>query len=275
MDFDVKANDGLDENREKYTKSEFDIALDFSKKMKKELGDFVKAIVLFGSSAKREGKRTNDIDILVIIDDLSLEMTGEIVESYRLITEKIVSSVSDKLHITSLRYLTFWQYARDANPVAVNILRDGVPILDTGFITPLQQLLRRGEIKPSVESIYAFFSRSSGALVGAKQSILRAAMDLYWAAVDAAQSLLMMHEKVSPSPEHVADMIEKELLPKHVLTKKHIELIRELYHLSKIIEHGELKYLSGKDFDDYYRRTYDLVSDIKKEMEKFGEASQR
>ncbi|MFP4656003.1 MAG: nucleotidyltransferase domain-containing protein [Candidatus Woesearchaeota archaeon] len=271
MEFDVKANDGLDETKQNYDKSDFDTALDFSKKMKKELGDFIKAIVLFGSSARKSEKKNSDIDILVIIDDLSVEMTAEIVESYRLITEKIVSSVSDKLHITSLRYMTFWQYARDANPVAVNILRDGVPILDTGFITPLQQLLKRGEIKPSIESIYGYFSRSSAALVSAKRNVLQAALDLYWAAVDASHSLLMMYGKVPPSPEHVADMIEGELLPKHVLTKKHVELIRELFHLSKIIEHNELKYLSGKDFDHYYRETYDLVTDIKKEIEKFGD----
>ena len=271
MEFDINKNETVNENKDKYDKSDFDIALDFSKKMKKELGDFIKAIVLFGSSARKTEKKNSDIDLLVIIDDLSVEMSAEIVESYRVITEKIIGSTSDKLHVTSLRYLTFWQYARDANPVAVNILRDGVAILDTGFIAPLQQLLKKGEIKPSIESIFGFFSRSSAALVGAKGSVLRGAMDLYWAGVDAAQALLMMYEKVPPSPEHVADMVEHELLPKHILTKKDVELLRELHRLSKMIEHNELKYISGRDFDDYYRRTYDLVTDIKKEIEKAGD----
>ena len=271
LEFDIKADETINSNKDNYVKSDYETALDFSKKMKHEFGEFVKAIVLFGSSARNSEKKRSDIDVLVIVDDLSIEMSAEIVESYRLITEKIISSVSKKLHVTTLRYLTFWQYARDANPVAVNILRDGVPIIDTGFIAPLQKLLKRGEIKPSIESIFGYFSRSSAALVSSKQSVLRGALDLYWAAIDASQCLLMMYGKVSPSPEHVADMIEEILLPQNVLTKKDVALIRELFHLSKLIEHNELKYLSGKDFDDYYKKTYDLVTDIKKEIEKVGD----
>ncbi len=271
MEFDVEKNEVSESNKSNYSKSDFDQVIEFSKQMKKEFGDFVRAVVLFGSSAKKKNSTKSDIDVLVVVDDLSIEMTAEIVESYRLITEKIISKVSDKLHITSLKYVTFWQYVRDAHPVAVNVLREGVPIVDSGIIAPMQQLLKRGEIKPSFESIFSYFARSSNALAGAKQSILNATLDLYWSVVDASQALLMMYNVVPPSPEHVAELIESELVPKGVLKPKHVSQMREFYELSRLITHNEMKYLSGKDYDEYHKKAYDYVADIKDEIEKASE----
>jgi predicted nucleotidyltransferase/uncharacterized protein (UPF0332 family) len=267
MEFDAKNSDVV-HNEDKFSKESLHIAYEFAKEMKQEFKDFVKGIVLFGSSAKQNNQEKSDIDILVIVDDLSIDMTAEVVESYRLITEKIIGKVSKKLHITSLKYVTFWDYVREANPVAVNILRDGVPLIDTGFIAPLQQLLRRGNIKPSLESIYQYFTRASTALQNARGILLQGTMDLYWSVVDAAQSLLMRHEIVPPSPEHVANLIELQLVPKGVLKKHHADVMKEFYTLSRIIMHNELKYISGKDYDEYYKKAYDFVSDIKKELEK-------
>ena len=270
MEFDINQNMDSKESSDsnEFSKKDIDIAFEFAKHMKKEFNDFIKAIVLFGSASKNKKDSGSDIDILVIIDDLSVEMTAEIVESYRIITEKIISKVSNKLHITSLRYVTFWKYVREANPIAVNILRDGLPLVDTGFFAPIQHLLMRGEIKPSLEAIMNYFARSSESLHNVKGAILQACVGLYWSVVDAIQSLLMIHNVVSPSPEDISSLIESTLLPKGVLQRHHVATFKEFYTLSRIIMHGELKYVSGKDFDEYYTKAYNFVSDIKKELEK-------
>ena len=270
MEFELNKKENTENNltEEDLLKSHLDISYNFAKHMKQEFNDFIKGIILFGSSAKKKSTGKSDVDILVILDDLSIEMTAEVVESYRIITEKIISKVSPRLHVTTLKYVTFWKYARDAHPVAVNILRDGVPIIDTGFFAPLQQLFRRGEIKPSLESIMDFFARSSDALHNVKVSLLHSTLGLYWAVVDSAQALLMMHNFVSPSPEHVSKLIESKLLPKNILERKHIEVIDEFFSLSKLITHNKINYISGKDFDEYYKKAYSFVSDVKKELEK-------
>ncbi|MFW5852815.1 MAG: nucleotidyltransferase domain-containing protein [Nanoarchaeota archaeon] len=268
MEFDIKKNGDIENSNKNFSKPDINLSYDFAKHMKKEFGDFIRAIVLFGSAVKENSQEGSDIDVLVVVDDLAVQMTAEVVESYRIITEKILSSVSNRLHVTTLRYLTFWQYARDANPVAVNILRDGLPIIDTGLILPLQHLLAKGEIKPSFESIFTYFSRSTGTLYNAKGHILQGALDLYWAVVDAAQSLLMMYEVVPPSPEHVAALMSSRLVPKGVLKKHHVEVMKEFYTLSRLITHDELKHMSGKEFDEYHRKAYDFVNDVKKELEK-------
>lgn len=268
MEFEVHRND-VSKNKEKFSETELDLAYKFSTMMNKEFGDLVKAIVLFGSITKDDGnKKKGDIDILVIIDDLTINLSAEIVETYRILTEKIISQVSTKLHVTSLRYITFWDYVRDANPIAVNILRDGLALIDKGFIAPLQHLLRQGRIKPSIESIWQYFSRSTGSLSNANGHVLQGALDLYWAVVDSSQALLMRYNFVSPSPEHVADLIKKELVPKNILSDEHVETMKEFYTLSRIILHDELKTMSGKDFDGYYKKAHKYVSDVKKELEK-------
>ena len=270
MEFDEKKqNDSADKAlTNNFSKSEIELGYEFAKHMRKELSDFIRAIVLFGSSTKNKKSSGSDVDVLVVIDDLNVEITAEIVESYRIITEKIISKVSNKLHVTSLRYVTFWKYVRDANPVAVSILRDGLPIIDTNFIVPLQQLLKRGEIKPSLEAIMNYFSRSTDSLHGVKDSLLQASVGLYWSVVDAVQSLLMMYNVVSPSPEDIPEHMHSHLLSRHVLTQHHIELFKEFFTLSKLITHNELKHMSGKDFDDYYKKAYSFVNDVKKELEK-------
>lgn len=268
MEFEIKKSPYADANKDNFSKSELDIAYEFAKHMKKELGDFIKSIVLFGSTSKNTAESKSDVDILVIIDDLSLVMSAELVESYRIVTEKVIGDVSTRLHVTSLRFTTFWDYVKDSNPIAVNILRDGFPLIDVGFIGPLQHLLRQGKIMPSVESIWHFFSRCSNSLVSAKGHLMQATVDLYWSVIDAAQSVLMRYNIVPPSPEHVPDLMMRELVPRKIVTKKHTETVREFFNLSKLIMHHQIKEISGVDFDDYYKRAYHFVADMKKELEK-------
>ena len=49
----------------RYPEAEFKLAKDFSTKLYKEFGDFIKAIVLFGSAAKKK-KNIEDIDICLL-----------------------------------------------------------------------------------------------------------------------------------------------------------------------------------------------------------------
>ncbi|MCJ7757484.1 MAG: hypothetical protein MUP24_05005, partial [Gillisia sp.] len=86
-------------------------------------------------------KKGSDIDILIIIDDVRAELTAEFVEAYRVIVEKIAFKISKKLHITTLKLTNFWDYTRAGDPIVINMLRDGIPLMDYGFFEPLQILL--------------------------------------------------------------------------------------------------------------------------------------
>lgn len=253
-----------------YSKDELELAYKFSKKVYKELGTFLKAVVLFGSAARKRNldKPVDDIDILLVIDDVSMKISAEMTEAYRIIVEKLIAETSSRLHITTLKFTHFWDYIRNGDPVGINILRDGVAIIDTGFFDPLQALLYNGRIRPTYESIWTYYTRAPKTLYNSRWHLLQATLDLYWAVVDSAHAALMKIGQIPPSPMHVADLMEQKMVPDKIVHKKYPETMRKFYTLSKKIIHRELNDINGKDYEAYYAEAKDFVEVMKKVIEK-------
>jgi len=249
-----------------YKKDDFDIAYEFSKKLYKEMKDFIKATVLFGSFARKTAGQ-GDIDVLVVIDDLTVRLTPELSEAYTLIVEKLVAETSNMLHITTLKLTAFWEYIRSGDPVIVNMLREGIALLDTGFFEPIQFLLKQGRIRPTYESVWMYFARAPSTLYNSKWHLLQATIDLYWAVIDAAHAALMKLGEIPPSPEHVADMIQIHMVNKGLTDKKYADTMRKFYLLSKKINHREIKEISGRDYDTYYKEAQDFVYKMREFIE--------
>ena len=249
-----------------YKKEDFDIAYEFSKKIYEEMKDLVKATVLFGSSARKTVSQ-GDIDVLVIIDDLTVRLTPELTEAYTLITEKLVTEISPMLHITTLKLTAFWEYVRSGDPVIINMLRDGIALLDTGFFEPIQVLLKQGRIRPTHESVWAYFVKAPSTLYNSKWHLLQATVDLYWAVIDAAHAALMKLGEIPPTPEHVADMMQMHMVNKGLISKKYADTMRKFYKLSRMINHREIKEISGKEYDSYYKEAQDFVYKIREFIE--------
>ena len=250
-------------NQQKYPDRDIDVAREFTRRLFKEFGSFVKAVVLFGSAARFEEKKGGDIDILVIVDDLTIVLKGEFVEAYRIIIHKIVADVSKRLHITTLRFTSFWEYARNGDPVAINMLRDGVALIDTGFFEPLQVLLKRGRIRPTMESVWTYFVRAPATLVNSKWHVIQGTLDLYWACIDAAHAAIMRTGEIPPTPAHVADMLDQKLVKTGKLDKKYAATMQNFYNLAKMIMHREIKEVSGDEYERYYREAKDFVEAMK------------
>ena len=255
------------ENLDKYSNEAKDLAYAFSKRLLKEVKTFVKGIVLFGSAARKRQK-SHDIDLLVLIDDLDIQVTRELVQGYRVIVKKLVAEVSTKLHITTVRYTSFWEYVRSGDPVGVNMLRDGIAIYDTGFFVPLQRLLYTGRVRPSAESMWTYYSRAPTTIQNAKWHLLQAAVDLYWAVIDSSHAALMKLGEVPPSPDHVPELLEQKLVKAGLLDKKYPGICREFVDLSKHVIHRDIKELTGEQFDHYLKLAEDYVATMRKIVEK-------
>lgn len=251
-------------NIKNYHPNDLRIAYKFSSEMQSELGNFLKGVILFGSAARKARPAAGDIDLLVVIDDLAMSMTPGVVEAYRIIVQKIIAVVSKKIHVTSLRYTTFWEYVRSGDPVAVNILRDGVALIDTGFFNPLQALLKKGRIRPTPESVWTYFIRAPNTLHNSKWHIMQATLDLYWAVIDSSHAALMKIGEIPPTPDHVADLLEAKLVSKRLLEKKYVTIMRNFYKLMKMITHREIKEIKGEDFDVYHKEATEYVDRMKK-----------
>lgn len=268
MEFKIEKRNVKKETAGKYAPIAIDLAREFTKRLIKEFGSFIRGVVLFGSSARFEEKPEGDVDVLVIIDDLTVVLKGEFVEAYRIIIHRIIADISPQLHITTLRFTSFWEYVRNGDPVAINMLRDGVALLDTGFFEPLQILLKRGRIRPTVESVWTYFVRAPATLVNSKWHVLQATLDLYWAVIDAAHAALMKVGEIPPSPAHVADMLNEKLVRQGKLESRYVKTMQTFYNLAKMIMHREVKEIKGSEFENYYTDAKDFVDRIKEFVEK-------
>jgi len=254
-------------NLEKYEKHDVDISYRFANDIYKEMGGLIRGVIIFGSAARKATTPKSDIDILVIIDDLTINLSPEVIEAYRIIVNKTIVKVSTRLHITTLRFTSFWEYMRNGDPIGINILRDGVALIDSGFFEPLQVLLKKGKIRPTSESIWTYYIRAPNTLHNSKWHILQATLDLYWAVIDAAHAALMRHGEIPPTPEHVADLLESKLVKKKLLEHKYVTIMRHFYKLMKMITHREIKEITGQEYDKYFIAAEDFVKRMREFVE--------
>ncbi|PIN76208.1 hypothetical protein COV18_00515 [Candidatus Woesearchaeota archaeon CG10_big_fil_rev_8_21_14_0_10_37_12] len=253
-------------NKLKYSSTDFDFAKKFAVNLEKELGQFVKAIILFGSAARGEQSAlgVTDIDILIIIDDLTNVLSKEVIQAYRVITENTAAQVSKRLHITTLKLTTYWEHVRNGDPLIINMLRDGISLHDAGIFAPVQELLAQGKVRPSKESIWMYSARAPATIHNADGHILQATVDLYWAVVDSAHAALMNLGHVPPTPAHLADMIEKHLVKQKIVPAKYAATMDKFYQLQKKITYRQIQVITGRQYDEYKQHAQEFVKTMQK-----------
>ncbi|MBU90187.1 hypothetical protein CMO94_01490, partial [Candidatus Woesearchaeota archaeon] len=92
MKFDLPR--GEHPNMEKYERHDVDLSYRFANNLYKEMGGLIRAVIIFGSSARKAATAKSDIDILVVIDDLTISLGPEVIEAYRVIVNKTIVRVS-------------------------------------------------------------------------------------------------------------------------------------------------------------------------------------
>ncbi len=247
-----------------YSQEELDIAYAFSKKVWKECGTMLKGVVLFGSMARREMTPQSDIDILIVVDDLAINISKELMQTYKIIVEKIIASVSKRIHVTTLKFSTFYEYVHQGDPIGLNILRDGVALVDTGFFDPLQALLFRGKIRPTYESIWTYFNKAPITLNNSRWHLFRACEDLYWAVTDASHALIMKLGVVPPAPEYLPDLLARHAVTQKIISKDDVKTVKFFFDLYKSITKRKLKDVTGAQYEKYYVQAQKYVQKIEK-----------
>ena len=266
MDFKIPKREHW--NISKYPTEEFQLARKFTDLIVKEMPGLLTSVVLFGSSARAEKTlHEKDVDMLLIVNDVSIILTPEVSEAFRVVVEKTASKVSRRFHITTLKLSSFWDYMRVGDPIGINMLRDGVPLFDTGIFEPAQQLLFQGRIRPSKEAIWVYWARAPNTIQNAQWHMLQTVVDLYWAAIDAAHAALMRAGEIPPSPSHVPDMINEKFVKAGLLDKRYAEIMKNLYRAAKMIAHRELNTVTGEALDRYLEQTQDFVKEMRRIVE--------
>ncbi len=248
---------------DRYGEKNVEIVYDFAKEIKKLLQDFLKGIILFGSLARNKEK-PHDIDILLIIDDINYEINQEIATTYRVLVDEAIKKTSKKIHVTTFRFTSFWEYIRVADPVAINILREGIPIYDTGFFEPMQILLRQGRIRPTPEAIYTYKNRALRSFGGVKFNKNNIIINLYWAVTDIAHAAIMAEGIAPQSLEQLPKIVEERFVKTGLVSKTIPGIIKELYDLMKeVTTHGVID-ISARELEALEKKARKAYEELSK-----------
>jgi len=264
---DFKQRRKINENEQKYHFENLKISREFSKSLILELKELVRSIVLFGSNTHDTLNKDSDIDIMVVLDNVSVFVTEELKESYNIIVSKISEKHPDKLHILTVNLSDLWDMARKGDPVLINILRFGMPIFDRDLIEPMQYLLEIGKIRPTREAAYNYISRSETLLEETQNHLKNSLLDMYYSIVDIVHATLICESVMPPSPKEMPKIFRDKF--KKTKLEKYFKDIEFFYKLSKDIEHNKNTFkIDGKLYDSSLKRADNLIKALKSYSEK-------
>jgi predicted nucleotidyltransferase/uncharacterized protein (UPF0332 family) len=248
-------------------KKESDIAMDFATKLYKKFNKLIKSVVLFGSTARQSTVAGSDVDIIIILDDVSVSWDQELIAWYRQELDKMVrrNPYQKSLHINTIKLSTWWEDLMKGDPVVINVLRYGEAMIDlAGFFEPLKYLLLKGKIRATPESIYSALQRAPVHIARSKFAELSSIEGLYWAMVDSAHAALMAAEVPPASPEHIPVDLKEQFVNTGKLKMKYIIWYRDLLLLHKKISHGKTRDLRGVEIDEWQEKTEEFLETMAK-----------
>ncbi|MBI2546829.1 MAG: nucleotidyltransferase domain-containing protein [Candidatus Aenigmarchaeota archaeon] len=246
-------------------KEVIDKVIGFTNTIRKQYGELIKSVLIFGSAVKGTMVKGSDIDVWIIIDDTvtkaSEDLNSVIDHLY------LLASEFKELHIQAHTLTEFWQSIRVGSPEFSNFLRYGLAIYDTGFIKPIQRMLHMGLIPPSDETISLKARAASTRYKKIKLDIKSMVFELRYTALDIVQAVTMHYYKETPDYKKAPEFLEK-LVKEKKLDKVYVERFVELDKLWKNIDHGEIKEVTTDHLNEALGLAKDIIDGLQKLLPK-------
>lgn len=242
----------------------------FSKKVLDKYGKWIKSIVAWGSVVRDEFTGESDIDIVVIVDDTKEKLEGDFRKKIDHFIHDTAKDVDKKLSPQPVWTITeFWDMVRRLSPLVYTLLKDGIPVYDTGFFAPIKRLLNMGRIPATKEAVEKRMEKVPKRLRRVEHAKLyMIAEDLYYAMLDSTQAVIMFLGRGPPDPNHVCDVARKYLVDKDLIDKKYIDQLEEVIEFRKKVEHKKISEIEGKKLDEYIDKAEKFVEEMNKLLQK-------
>ena len=243
-------------------KKQIKLAERYKDEVLKKYKDIVKAVVLFGSYVRGDYHEKSDIDMLVVVDDVTARFTPEMKENFDDKLYQIAKSISDDITVQPAWTLSeFWDMARIGHPLLFTIVRDGWALYDTGFFIPVRKLLELGKIPTTLEAVEKFMETAPQKIRRVEEiKLMMVAEDLYYAMLNSSQAVLMYMGVNPPSPKHTPLDVKEHLVGNKLLEENYLQDLENVINFRKGVEHKEIKELPGQRLDELIEKAKNYVS---------------
>ena len=263
----------MKEMREKSQERRMESVQEFSDKLNKKLGDKVKVVAVWGSVSQAEHSVDSDIDTLVILDDTKLK--GDVPkDAKKKIRKKVTSLANDtdeRITIQYFPFLTeFWDSLRKGEPLAIEAVRNGEKVYDTGIFMPAKRLLERGKISGTRESVKKRLKLGAQGYKKAEKN-MRSSIPhkLEQAMANAGQAPIMLAGKTPPGKEKVPDTLEEMFVDEGMLEEEFVEKARKIYEFGDRGE-KEPQSVTGEELEENMQRTDEFVKRMHQLVSQLG-----
>jgi uncharacterized protein (UPF0332 family)/predicted nucleotidyltransferase len=243
-------------------------AQEFKKRLLEKFGDYIKAVIIWGSITRGDFTGKSDVDIYIIFDDTkaSIRDFNKVRDKIDEDIMKIAKDVDPRIHPQPIIALTeFIDGVRLSHPLFFNIIREGYAIHDTGFFIPMRKLLEMGHFPLTKEAAIARMETVPKRIERVKNvKLYMIAEDIYYALLDSAQAVLMYLGVPPPPPKVAPKVVREHLVETGLLKEEYAKMLEDVIKFRKAVEHKEIKEISGSEVDKWIRKAEKYV----KEMEK-------
>ncbi len=264
LEEELKEAEKLVEKKDVKIKSKEEIfskVIAFTNEARRQYGEIIKSVLIFGSAAKGTMKEGSDIDVWVILDDTATK-TSEDLQKVNAQLYLIAQELKD-LHIQTTTLTEFWNWIKIGSPELVNFLRYGLAIYDTGFIKPVQRMLEMGLIPPSEEAVKLKANASEARIKKIELDLKSIIFELRYAATDACQAVVMYYYKAQPDQKALPEYLER-LVKEKKIEAQIVEKFKLLDKLWKDIDHKNVEMVTP----DYLEKALTLTKEIVESMKK-------
>lgn len=239
----------------------FEKVVKFTNEARKQYGDMIKCVLIFGSAAKGTMVKGSDADVWVILDDTATK-SSEDLDKINSQLYLIAHELKD-LHVQTTALTEFWNWVKMGSPELVNFLRYGLAIYDTGFIKPVQRMLQMGLIPPSEETIGLKARTAEARYKKIKIDLKSMIFELRYTMLDIVQAVVMYFYKKQPDYKTAPEFLEK-LVKEKKLEKVYIEKFKELDKMWKDIDHKVIKDVTAEQLERALVLAKEMIDRFKK-----------
>src|SRR3989338_5366075 len=237
-----KLDPKMAKKQEAFRKKQLALANRFKDEVLKKYNNIVKAIVLFGSLTRADFHEKSDIDMLVVVDDVTARFTPEMKDDFDDRLYDIAKNISESMTVQPAWLLSeFWDMARIGHPLLFTIVRDGWALYDTGFFIPVRKLLELGKIPTTLEAFEKFMETAPQKINRVETAKLyMVAEDLYYAMLNCSQAVLMYLGENPPAPKHTPQEVREHLVSAGLLEETYLNDLESVIEFRKRVEHKEV-----------------------------------